>query len=92
VSVSGLSTGAYTTTLLVMVDEVKGEGRAVHPPPTPAWADFTIMTECTSKNGHFPSVYSVVSTMSVLAKIRQSTDRPGQPPKYPLSHVCMFCP
>jgi hypothetical protein len=30
-SVSALSAGAYTTTLLVMVDRVKGEGRA---PPT----------------------------------------------------------
>jgi hypothetical protein len=33
VSVSALSAGAYTTTLYVMVDTVKGVG--VHPPPSP---------------------------------------------------------
>ncbi len=43
--VSALSAGAYTTMMLVMVVRVKGEGRA--PPPTPDWADFTIMMECT---------------------------------------------
>jgi hypothetical protein len=32
-SVSALSAGAYTATLFVMVDIVKGGGRAVHPPP-----------------------------------------------------------
>jgi hypothetical protein len=41
-----LATGAYTTTLLVMVDSVKGEG--VHPPPSQGWAEFTIMMEWTS--------------------------------------------
>ncbi len=40
-SVSALSAGAYTTTLLVMVNRVKGGGRA--PSPSPGWADFTIM-------------------------------------------------
>jgi hypothetical protein len=37
-NVSALSAGAYTTTLLVMVDKVKG-GRGVHPLPSP---EFTI--------------------------------------------------
>jgi hypothetical protein len=45
-----LSAGAYTTTMLVMVDRVKGGG--VHPPPSPDWADFTIMMECTPESGH----------------------------------------
>jgi hypothetical protein len=38
---------AYTTTLLVMVDRVKGRGHA--PPPSPGWADFAIMMECTTQ-------------------------------------------
>jgi len=37
----------YTAALYVMVTRVKGGGCAVHPPPTSAWADFTIMIECT---------------------------------------------
>jgi hypothetical protein len=44
-SVSLLSAGAFTTTLYVMVDIVKGAGRA--PPHSPARADFTLMMECT---------------------------------------------
>ncbi len=39
-----------------MVDRVKGDGRAVHPPPSPAWADFTIMMECTPESDHDLSV------------------------------------
>jgi hypothetical protein len=35
----------YTASLLVIVDRVKGGGRAP-PPPSPGWADFTIMMEC----------------------------------------------
>jgi hypothetical protein len=47
-SVSALSAGEYTTTLLVMVDRVKGGG--MH--PLPGWDEFTIMLECTPENGH----------------------------------------
>jgi hypothetical protein len=43
-----------TATLLVMVDRVKGGGRA--PPPSPGWADFTIMMECTPESSHCHSV------------------------------------
>jgi hypothetical protein len=39
VSVSAHSAGAYTATLLVMVNVMKRGGRA--PPPSPAWANFT---------------------------------------------------
>ncbi len=42
-SVFVLSAGVYTTTLYVMVDRVKGGGRA--PPPSPAWANFSIIME-----------------------------------------------
>jgi len=28
----------------------------VHPPPSPGWADFTIMKECTPESGHCHSV------------------------------------
>jgi hypothetical protein len=45
-----LSARAYTTTLLVIVDRVRGDGRA--PPPSPGWAEFTIMMECTRESGH----------------------------------------
>ncbi len=41
--------GAYTTTLLVMVDRVKV---GWHAPPTPGWTDFTIVMECTPESGH----------------------------------------
>ncbi len=52
--VSARSAGEYTTTFLVMVDRVKGEG--VHPPVSPGWADF--MIDCT------PEV--VIATLCVL--------------------------
>jgi hypothetical protein len=32
----------------------------VHPPPSPAWANFTLMTECTPESSRCYSVYSVV--------------------------------
>ncbi len=41
---SALSAGAYTTTLFVMVDRVKGVG--VHPPPSLPGGNFSIMIEC----------------------------------------------
>jgi hypothetical protein len=54
-SVSALSAGAYTTTLLVMVDRVKWGGRAP-PPPHHHQADFTIIMKCTPESGHCHSV------------------------------------
>ncbi len=60
VSVSAHSAGAYTATLLVMVNVVKVDGRS--PPPTPAWANFTLMIECTPESDCCYSVYSVVHT------------------------------
>ncbi len=61
VSVSAHSAGAYTGTLLVMVNVIKGCGCAVvHPPPAPAWANFTLMMECTPESSRCYSVYSVV--------------------------------
>jgi hypothetical protein len=51
-SVSSLSSGAYTTTLLVMVDRVKRGGRAPPPPHSSDWADFTIVKEFTPESGH----------------------------------------
>ncbi len=60
-SVSALSAGAYTTTLLMMVDRVKRGGRA--PPPSSGWAEFTIMMECTLKSGHCQS-----STLSSVGR------------------------
>ncbi len=56
-SVSALSAGAYTTTLYMMVDVVKGDG--CEPPPSPGWADCTILMECTPANGRCHSVYSL---------------------------------
>ncbi len=55
---SAHSAGAYTSTLLVMVNVMKGGG--VHPPPSPARANFTLMTECTPERSCCYSVYSVV--------------------------------
>ncbi len=44
----------YTSTLLVIVDGVKG--RRHTPPGSPGWAEFTIMMECTSESGHCQSI------------------------------------
>ncbi len=46
---SAHSAGAYTATLLVMVNVVKGGGRAA-PTPLPAWSNFTLMMECTPES------------------------------------------
>ncbi len=43
------------TTLYVIVDRVKGGGR-ITPHPSPGWADFSIMMECTPKSGNCHSV------------------------------------
>jgi hypothetical protein len=51
------SHGAYTSALYVMVDIVKGDGRA--PPTLTSRANFSIMMECMPKSGHCHSVYSV---------------------------------
>ncbi len=59
---SAHSAGAYTATLLVMVNVIKGVG--VHPPPSPARANFTLMTECTPESSRCNSVYSVAETVS----------------------------
>ncbi len=32
----------------------------VHPPPAPAWANFTLMMECMPESSRYYSVYSVV--------------------------------
>ncbi len=59
---SAHSAGAYTATLLVMENVIKGGGRAlgVHPPPPPAKTDFTLITECTPESSGCNSVYFVV--------------------------------
>jgi hypothetical protein len=56
--VSAHSAGAYTATLLVRVNVVKGVGRA--PPTLTSQANFTLMMECTPESGRYHSVYSVV--------------------------------
>jgi len=55
--VSAHSAGAYTATLLVMVNVKRGGGRA--PPPSPARTNFTLITECTPESSGCNSVYSV---------------------------------
>jgi hypothetical protein len=40
---------------------MKGGGRA--PPPSPAQANFTLMTECTPESSRYYSVYSVFTGM-----------------------------
>jgi hypothetical protein len=36
----------------------------VHPPPSPARANFTLMTECTPESSGYNSVYSVEVTVN----------------------------
>ncbi len=50
----------YTATLLVMV---KGVG--VYHPPSPAWANFTLMMECTPESSRCYSVNSVWLTVNL---------------------------
>jgi hypothetical protein len=45
--VSAHSAGAYTATLLVIVNVMKGGGRAL--PTLPAWANFTLMMNVLQK-------------------------------------------
>ncbi len=52
-----VSVSAHTATLLVMVNVKKGV--CVHPPPSTAQANFTLMTECTPESRRYYSVYSV---------------------------------
>ena len=59
--VSAHSARAYTATLLVRVNVMRG-GVGVHPPPSPARTDFTLITECTPESRGCNSVYSVVDT------------------------------
>ncbi len=63
---SAHSAGAYTATLLVRVNVMKGGGRG--PPPSAARANFTLMTECTPENSGCYSVYSVDRTLISLVK------------------------
>ncbi len=65
--VSALSAGAYTATLYVMVDIVRGGGHAPTPHPHQGWADFSIMMECTPESGYCESsVYNVLVSNSLL--------------------------
>jgi hypothetical protein len=55
-----------------MVNVVKGGGRA--PPPAPAWANFTLMTECTPDSDCCYSMYSVVkATAEVLSPQKRTS-------------------
>ncbi len=58
-----ISVASIATLLYEMVDRRKGGGRA--PPPSAAWADFSIMLECTPESGRCHSVYSVRMNMRV---------------------------
>ena len=69
---SAHSAGTYTATLLVMVNVVKGGGRA--PPPSPAWANFTLMIECTPESSRCYSVYSVGDTLLAKALAANTYD------------------
>ncbi len=66
VSVSAHSAWAYTATLLVMVNVMKGGGRA--PPTLTSPGNFTLMTECTTESRRYYSVYSVVWTIEFYSR------------------------
>jgi hypothetical protein len=52
------------TTLLLMVDRVKG-GRVCTPHPHKGWADFTIMLECTPESQReCPPLHGSIETQS----------------------------
>ncbi len=39
----------------------------MQPPPLPAWANFTLMMECTPESSRYYSVYSVVISMVIFS-------------------------
>ncbi len=41
----------------------------VHPPPSPAWANFTLMMKCTPESSVCYPVYSVAGTVSILCSL-----------------------
>ncbi len=46
----------------------------MHPPPSPAWSNFTLMMECTPESSRCYSVYSVVwTTEGRPAKLLKTT-------------------
>jgi hypothetical protein len=68
ICVSALSAGADTTTLLMMVDRVKEGGCAlVCTPPSPGWAEFTIMMECTPESCHCHSICTFSSVVRFIS-------------------------
>ncbi len=73
---SAHSAGAYTATLLVLVNVMRGGGRA--PPPTPARTNFTVMTECTPESSGFNSVYSGVDGQTVICFDRSVLQAPNE--------------
>jgi hypothetical protein len=70
-----------------MVDIVKGGGRAR--PRSPAWADFTLMMECTPESGNCYSVYSVFYLIPLMlaGTGRQVESRLGNEKIPPLSQI-----
>jgi hypothetical protein len=74
--VSAHSAGAYTATLLVMVNVIRGVG--VHPTPSPARANFTLITECTPESSGCNSVYSVVVTREKGRVAKEGVGLPSQ--------------
>ncbi len=62
--VSAISAGAYTATLCVIVDIVKGGGRAVHPPPLPSLGCFYPSTPEKSGSLKFLKLLSTVQEWS----------------------------
>jgi hypothetical protein len=68
--VSAHSAGAYTATLLVMVNVIKGGGRA-SPTLTSQGTFYTLMTECTPESSGCNSVYSV--PVEVTVNIKEET-------------------
>ncbi len=64
--ISAHSAKAYTATLLVRVNVVKGDGRA--PPTLTSQANFTLMMECTPESGRY---HSVVYTVCLFTQVRK---------------------
>jgi hypothetical protein len=50
-----------------MVDIVKEDGRTPPTTPTPGWANFSIMMECTPESGHCPSVCTLWAQIAKIS-------------------------
>ncbi len=69
-----------------MVVRVKGVGCAVHPLPSPGWAEFTVMMECRPESGHCQS--STLSSVFVSNEVVICEDHVSESGDADIVYMC----